>query len=678
MLAKARSDFIATRAALSAPTLFLPRLLLCSGLPTPALLSMIDRLGKLGDMAEGREKVFKDLLLPSVTNEWAAWYPVNRQAIARKLIGRLSAYLRLNRAPLDPAVSLSFLQWLSEECLMQTKQKKCRAVKKSPKGGHAKLGSLLSESSSGFIISSLGKLDPGDTAVPDIEGSPIALESFVISDSIGVPEITDATDRNVLLAWTEKCRTHNLPEAIEAFLETAFQHDISTQASRAGIDGNKDVPVDKMMVCTVLLKALFEGNQDDRFATIVLKWVPTLSETRGTPVLWTLVFSSHPHSQATADSLRHRCALLWCKAHVLECQQWILSNHHDLCVPAILRFLISTCDQPSVHIQPFISSTTRAHFFWGASKSRLTAGVTIALQGAQEQENPNINSSISLPDWLVLLMLLAQNGKESMKRVCEMLLKAMEKDHLRARLRSAILRLYASFPMEMKLGDPRLRAVLIEGVKSVPWLDWRCALDAQLEDMLFSVQNTPRMAQALIELAKSHPLLVLRKVTTMVRLLEVDGGRHGKARGRTNGENLLGFMEANLMGKSVKVTVRHWGYSLSESLWVSLLDILKSIPREVLFSCGMYMGLGDLLGVYAKLLLIQCQIQGNPTRVKSKFADFLDEFTSSDPKGWESWLGLKQPEFLSLDNTRNILISCSLITPTPSQNQAERIRNANS
>jgi hypothetical protein len=483
------------------------------------------------------------------------------------------------------------------------------------------------------------------------------------------------TDRNVLLAWIERCRTDNYPEAIEACLETAFQHNLSTQSSRAGIDGNKHVPIDKIMVCNVLLKVLFEGIPDDVFATIVLKWVPHLSESRGTPVLWALVFSSHPHSQATADSLRHHCALLWCKAHVLECQQWILSNHHNLCVPSILRFLISTCGQPTVHIRPFISSTTRAQDFWGASKSSLRTGVTIALQGAQQEEYPNVNASISLPDWLVLLMLLARNGKESMRIVCEMLLKAMEKDHLRKRLRSAILRLYTSYPMEMKLGDPRLRAVLVEGVKSVPWLDWRGALDAQLEDMLFSVQSTPRVAQTLIEMAKSHPLLVLRKVPTMVRLLEDDGDSHCKSRGRTYGENLLGSMEANLMGKSVKVTVRHWGYSFTEYLWVSLLDILKSIPREVLFSCGSYMGLGDLLGVYAKMLFIQCQIQSNPTRVKSKFGDFLDEFKSSDPKGWESWLDLRQPELHSLGNTRNVLISCSLITPT---NEAERIRNAKS
>jgi hypothetical protein len=137
-------------------------------------------------------------------------------------------------------------------------------------------------------------------------------------------------------------------------------------------------------------------------------------------------------------------------------------------------------------------------------------------------------------------------------------------------------------------------------------------------------------------------------------------------------------MEANLLGKSVKVTVRHWGYSFSESLWLSLLDILKSIPREVLFSCGAYMGLGDFLGVYAKLLFIQCQLQSNPSRVKSKFADVLDEFKSSDFKGWESWLALKQPELLSLGSTRNILISCSLITPELSENKVQIIRNAKS
>lgn len=637
---------------------------------------MIDRLGKLGDKAEVRDKVFKQLLMPSVTNEWADWYPSNRRAIARKLIGRLSAYLRLNRAPLDPTVSLSFLQWLSEECSLQMKPRKPRALKKSPDAGQTELGSLLRDFPSSYIASALGKLDSGYNDIPELEGSPIAQESFAISDSVGVSEITDVTDRNALFEWIEKCCNENHPEAIESWLESAFRHEISTRASPEGVDGNKNVPRNKMLVCILLLQVLFERSHDDRFAKIVLKWVPTLSESRGTPVLWALVFSSHPRSQATADALRHGCALLWCKAHVLECQQWILSNHHDLCVSSILRFLIATSGQPSVHVQPFLSSTTRVEDFWGASESGLTAGVTIALQGAQKTKGDQyLNAPINLPDWLVLLMLLARADKVSMNRVCEMLLRAMEEDELRASLRSAILRLYASFPLAMKLGDSRLRAVLVEGVKSVPWLDWRCALDAQLEDMLFSVKSTPRMVQALMDMARSHPLLVLRKMPTMVRLLEDDGCRHSSSRGRTYGENLLGSMEANLLGKSVKVTVRHWGYSFSESLWLSLLDILKSIPREVLFSCGAYMGLGDFLGVYAKLLFIQCQLQSNPSRVKSKFADVLDEFKLSDFKGWESWLALKQPELLSLGSTRNILISCSLITPELSQNKVQIIHS---
>ena len=669
MLAKARSDFIARHAALSAPTLFLPRLLLCSGLPTSSLLTMIDRLGKLGDKAEVRDKVFKELLMPSVTNEWAVWYPANRRAIARKLIGRLSAYLRLNRAPLEPTVSLSFLQWLSEECSLQLKPKKPRTLKKSPGTEQTELGSLLRESSSSYIASALGELDSGDNDMPGIEGSPIALVSFAISDSTEVPEITDVTDRS---AWIEKCCIENRPEAIESWLETAFHHEIPTRASPAGVNGNKTVPFDKMMACTLLLKVFFERSQDDRFAEIVLKWVPTLSESRGTPVLWSLVFSSRPHSQATADALRHGCTLLWCKSHVLECQQWILSNYHDLCVPSILRFLIATSGQSSIYVQPFISSTTRAQDFWGASESGLTAGVNIVLQGAQEmKDDPYLNAPINLPDWLVLLILLARVDKASMNRVCEKLLKAMEKEELRASLRSAMLRLYASFPLAMKLGDSRLRAVLVEGVKSVPWLGWRCALDAQLEDMLLSVKSTPRMVQALTDMAKSHPLLVLRKVPTMVRLLEDDGCMHSNSRGRTCGDNLLGPMEAKLLGKSVKVTVRHWGYSFSESLWLSLLDILKSIPREVLFSCGSHMGLADLLGVYAKLLFIQCQLQSNQSRVKSRFADVLDEFKSSDSKGWESWLASEQPELPSLGSTRNMLISCSLIAPKLLENQVQ-------
>lgn len=664
MLAKSRSAVIARRAALSAPTLFLPRLLLCSGLPPPSLLTMIDRLGKLGDKADDRDLVFKNLVMPSATNQWATLYPANRKELARKLVGRLSAYLHLNKAPLDKSVSSSFLEWLSEECSSHTKPKKSRTTKKGAKVDQTVLGPLLSSASGGLIVSTLSNVDlEEEEDLPElVEGSPVTLEPIQgPPDSGELGEFKDVLDRNAAKTFIDKCYAENCPTALNDWLKAAAQ---------AGIGINNALSLDIVSVCISLLGVLFDERHNEKawFRDTVLKWVPALSQLKGEPDLWTLVFSPHSNEKVAADLLRNRCALVWSQPHAKMCQQWILSNYDGLCVPSAVRFLVATSYQPAIHAHSFISSTTIVEDYWGSSESGLKAGVMIAVKCAKEPSIFDVNSPINLPDWVLMLLLLARTSQRSMMIVCEMLLSAFEKEQdlkIRSHLQSAMLRLYTYFPKRMKLGSPKVRGVLIEGAKSGHWLSWRSSLDAQLDDMLTSLKSSPskRIIQALMDLSKSHPLLVLRKLPGMVQLLEDDArvSKYSNARGRISGENLLGPLGASISAKPVKVTVRHWGYSFTESLWISLLDVLMSVPKEVLFSCGLPMGLGELLGVYSKLLFIQCQLKSNPARVKSKFSDVINKFKTTDAKGWESWLTTKQPELPSLDNTRNVLMSCSLI-----------------
>jgi hypothetical protein len=97
-----------------------------------------------------------------------------------------------------------------------------------------------------------------------------------------------------------------------------------------------------------------------------------------------------------------------------------------------------------------------------------------------------------------------------------------------------------------------------------------------------------------------------------------------------------------------------------------------SIPKEVLFSCGSHMGLGEFLEVYTRLLFIQSQLQSNPSRVKSKFSDVIDQFKATDAKGWEAWLSTRQTALPTLGNVRNVLMSCSLISPEASEADLRR------
>ena len=114
MLCKARNDLIGKRAALSAPEEFLGRLLLSSGLPRISLLAMIDRISKLGGTLSDLDSAYRSLLLPSASSEWDIGRVGTSHDIARRLLGRLSAYLR--SGTLDEKSSRSFVQWLLKEC----------------------------------------------------------------------------------------------------------------------------------------------------------------------------------------------------------------------------------------------------------------------------------------------------------------------------------------------------------------------------------------------------------------------------------------------------------------------------------------------------------------------------------------------------------------------------------
>lgn len=136
MLARSRSDIIAKRAALTAPNGFLPRLLLCSGLPKASLVSMVDRLGKMGDNADDIDKAFTQLLVPSATSEWDIGRLGRRKEVARKLLGRLSAYARmhdLSKLGTESLVSFTFVEWLAETCQKAEKPRRGKIKKeKSP------------------------------------------------------------------------------------------------------------------------------------------------------------------------------------------------------------------------------------------------------------------------------------------------------------------------------------------------------------------------------------------------------------------------------------------------------------------------------------------------------------------------------------------------------------------
>ena len=173
MLAKSKSDYIARRAALSAPTAFLPRLLLCSGLPQTSFVTIVDRLGKLGD-ANDPTKVYRDLLTPSATTHWGFGQLGSRRDIARKIIGRVAAYADLYNSPaskIDEEFSTVFITWVRTEALPLEKPRK---PKPKPKKGRLDARSTCTVANAcefSLALSSLTDVDDESVRNDDTIGS---------------------------------------------------------------------------------------------------------------------------------------------------------------------------------------------------------------------------------------------------------------------------------------------------------------------------------------------------------------------------------------------------------------------------------------------------------------------------------------------------------------------------
>jgi hypothetical protein len=672
MLAKARSDSIARRAALSAPTEFLPRLLLCSGLPRASLLTMIDRLGRLGDTDTEKDAVYLQLLDPSASSEWDIGRVGGRSDISRKLLGRLSAYLRLNEVSSTPGeaeVSTTFLDWLSEICKSnyrkpkKPKHKKGKAVNAISVSSVANVPSILStlfeeELDHGLPTSELRK---ESTDMPDfvsIDGPPSTLSKHDDSMALIKSLIGTAVDRKV---WRR----------VDNWLQQNTHH---LQMKSAVLDTDNgfamvDIAIQLLQSCRGM-KLNDEGLQ-----SVILKWIPVLSRSQGSDELWRLLFSQTDWPPTSlVDSLLSMCMASWSQLHVSSCCDWIISQNGsevsgNYSIVRMVRFLVSTSRQTSVQVETLSEvSMKRSQPSWFTFKASVIAATSMALECARQESC----SETGLQPWLALLLLLAKDGNEYLTIVCDAVRHQMsvsETKEDRGVFQAILLRLYLGHPYKMNLGTAGTRNLLTGAaeVHADVWVNWRSCLDDRLAEMLLAVTaGDLKLAKPLSDISRTHPLLTLRMIQSMTTFLQgdatIDNEMEGESRGVVRGQSLSGPCEAIISGRTVQVTIRHWGSSYTEPVWFVLLDIVTSIPKEVLFTCGRAAGLLDFLAMYLELLSIQLQLRSadKAARLKAKLSSVFDTFKETNAEAWSRWMGEKMGVELEV---RHLLVMCDFITP---------------
>mmetsp|Transcript_28948 Transcript_28948/g.42032 ORF Transcript_28948/g.42032 Transcript_28948/m.42032 type:complete len:666 (+) Transcript_28948:444-2441(+) len=661
--------------------------------------------------------------------------------IARKLLGRLSAYRCIHRMSpttddsmsLEHAFKSSFVKWLFEEACTDDKQKKSRSKRGNwHSGGKPRT------------------LNPNILATLKSSGS---VESLVAENSCVIQKAdkvwhgyenyakeTNLISKTPQLLYESTCVTLS-EETIRKYCSEGKYFVIEKQLkiiqlkTDEGSIGTEEVSA----IAKHLLVAYSSSEECTSLANLILKWVPLLTQLHGDSSLWEIIFLLPPdefHSEAScmSISLIARCASLWTSLHIGSCQFWILGVmcgrgiQSKLSLLLMLRFLVTTLGQQSVQSISFSDNITRRKSECLATQDNATGAIRLALDCAELLYSKNTNptpikgsnsdvmslalecvkiyhteytnstdctmpgSSFAttcvsnlqsrnahddrniLPIWLVLILQVAKCGKKHLDLVTKVLLSLLPSSGWEGQIIPvALLRLYAYFPSLMALNDPKLRGILLDaaGENASKWLEWRSPLDSQLSEMIKNLSVNPhqRLLQSMSDFSKRHPLVVARHFGTLVHILDDDASACSERRGRVNEKSSCEFATAKVELGSIRITVRHWGYSFTETVWTSVIEILMALPSEVMFTCGQKMGLMKLLAIYLKLIFTQKQIncEENTSRIKEKLSKLLHAFQASNKQSWENWVECKLPEIETWGKIKEILLECQLISDTVKQ-----------
>ena len=597
MLARSRSDFIAKRAALTAPTSFIPRLLLCSGLPQASLLSMIDRLGKLGDKNDNLDKIYNKLLIPSAASEWDIGRLGKKKEVSRKLLGRLSAYSRmykLSELKGEDRISTTFLRWLSRS--NQETEKPRRQKAKESKPCAARLGKLIYNAK---ILDTVAAepMDERDRSENELtQGETSEMTEFLMCQDCSERYMFSGTKLEDVAAFFSEAIGDEQVRALDVWLQQNLDRSLLVGVDAAFVPSFMGLDI----ACLLLKMFRDLERKSESLGAALVKWVPILAIDAGSPELWTFLLTKGQKPQFLWSNLMSRCTLLWSRDHTVACRDWILAQDDftSLDLGKLVRFLVQSMSCSNIHSERFvdISSAKKGSGGVGFTEQSVRQCIDVSIMGliSGSEDEENLIQSTSRnhpPEALVLLLLLSRLGRKHAQLVSQTLVERLDRDiddKVRGSLLASVLRVYTCFPQYMNLGLAMLRSALKEAVEKFPldWLSWRSPMDDSFENlmMLLVQSGVPGLVvPALVDDAKKHPLLILRKLGRMEELLEQDATAHSsflvdsEKRGIISGRSLADPVMAKVDATtSLKVTVRHWGYNYTESLWISFLDIVTS------------------------------------------------------------------------------------------------------
>lgn len=642
-------------------------MLICSGLRKDSIEIQLNRLNKVGAKNLANTNVYSDLLRGGPNGVR------NHSVDSRILHGRVSAWLRLhNICSKDYGL---FLSWLSEDKdktdVTSTKQKQKHKKQAVEAAASLTLSSIVSTRHSFDRIVATSKERIHET-------STVSSAAAFISPAIlgNAPDLQPRQKSNDLSK-----------DILDAIKNSSFDllDDLLRQCYEAF---DKKSRADETVV-TTLIVALMDRQEEQPMANesaliSMLQWIPRFSRFTSSVQLWKSLFDlkKGKKSRKLRVQILSNCLREWTSDAISRCRDWVMSadlRTNELDCELMTHFLVSTCNRPSPNLALFSETLIEGtNTDWASSKEFVMQGTAIAIQGLKQMEDSlefqALGGRHDIPPGFTLVFLLARRGKNQLRSACGSILQEIVAPTTALAFRRVLdilfLRLYLCFPVWMDLGKAASRDALMrcsEAFASM-WGDWPSSFDDQIEDMLDTVGSGDlKGVKSFVELSRKQPLLVLRKISRICEILEVDATCQPESRreqrGIVLGRNLSGNLELRRRGKVVTIRIQHWGYCFWEHLWVSMLDILTSMPDEVLFFCGLKVGFLDLLGLYLQLMSVQPQllpeVGGKPKRLKGKLADVFESFRKRNGRGWKQWLG----STIGDQEVRHLLILCDFISP---------------
>ncbi len=668
-LATSTCAVVAKEVVRCAPDIMLPRILLRCGVSQSSFVLVLDKLDEIGETAVDTDEAFSQLLTSNTICQWRIGHTTKRNAVIKKLHGRVKAYLQLHKSSKS---SSTFFTWIARQC----KEKIIDTTKSSSK----KKGNDQLKFSVLDTVNDIQKhIDV--SVLPDSRNNDSSGNLLHINQKLcNHAELCD-NGADVITRLHDSLKSKELVNVEILLEEFYFTHKVISEESKEHEEKHKK----SLLVAKELSSWLPSSKENgDDLNRILLRWIPVFS----TPdfelldSLFSKVGDLSSERKQMQSVLVSHCLAMWPREEVTLCQHWTLEQLNDKNESKHYPELLMRCFlQHSSFVSngsiTKVTDSTGLNLPYTSIEANDAEQLTrLALLAAEEWSKYSCHPETwRSEDWMSLIILVASQGRGHLAKA----LSTIFTDTYQlsawadAVLPRILLNLYVNFPTTMNLTDANIREMLIDASAKLhhEWLSWSSPIDDKILSAIRSIKITTLQTQQqlLIDFIKKYPLFAIKHTKALLRVLKEDATskpNYEIERGRRNVQYPPLAAAKKGSKEAVKLSVVHWGCSFSEPLWIGVLDILLSFPGKVIFGCGHLMGLLDVLNMY--LLLLKTQIDvGNfrraPSdvativRIKNKFSSIVKDFSNANYEAFSDWVTSTS---VGNDEVGDLLISCNI------------------